>query len=301
MPNNTWFTPYKLPPSTCLSLGPSQGIVFELSDEVVIKVPFQYPVPRSPPTNETNDQIYISLRSLALLKRESAFYTVLAKYPHPNLTQRLPSKLLSGIVLPRFRSLEQVWSLYTSKTRFRWIKQLVSAVAWLEVLGYTHGDLKILNMGIDSHNQLHLFDFGSVTRCDDEGFSEQVLEDHFALATCIHFIASGVDPIAKANSYAEVKRIHSTLKGGQGIVDGAARDFQEVIQAGWTGAVSSFSSLMKGIADIGDNSGDQPDVPETQSDVNYLTIEEDPRWMNEGAYRAAWKARGYETPDDIWN
>lgn len=79
-------------------------------------------------------------------------------------------------------------------------------------------------MGIDTHNQLKLFDFGSITHCNDEGFSEQVLEDHFALATCIHFIASGVDPIAKANSHAEVKRIFSTLKDGRGIVDEAAKD-----------------------------------------------------------------------------
>ncbi|KAF1966859.1 hypothetical protein BU23DRAFT_661387 [Bimuria novae-zelandiae CBS 107.79] len=79
-------------------------------------------------------------------------------------------------------------------------------------------------MGIDSHNQLKLFDFGSITHCNDEGFSEQVLDDHFALATCIHFIVSGVDPIAKANSYAKVQQVLSTLKGGQGIVDEAARD-----------------------------------------------------------------------------
>jgi serine/threonine protein kinase len=288
MPNNTWFTPYKLLPLTCLSLGPSQGIVFELSDKAVIKVPFQYPVTRSPATDETNDQIYISLRSLALFRRESAFYAVLAKYPHANLAQRLPSKFLSGIVLPRFRSLEQVWSLHTRRTHFTWIKQLVNAVAWLENLGYTHGDLKILNMGIDSHNQLQLFDFGSITHCEDEGFSEQVLEDHFTLATCIHFIASGVDPIAKANSYAEVQRMHSTLKGGQGDIDEAARDFQKVIQDGWTGEVSSFSSLRKGIADIGDNFVVQSDLPKAQFDVDHLTIEEDPRWMNEEAYRAAW-------------
>ncbi|KAK3207299.1 hypothetical protein GRF29_103g497258 [Pseudopithomyces chartarum] len=301
MPNNTWFTPYKFPPSTCLSLGPSQGIVFELSDEAVIKVPFQYPVTRSPPTDEIHDQIYISLRSLALFKRESAFYTVLAKHPHTNLAQRLPSKLLSGIVLPRFRSLEQVWSLHTSKTHFTWIKQLVTAVAWLENLGYAHGDLKILNIGIDSHNQLQLFDFGSVTHCEDEGFSEQVLEDHFGLATCIHFIASGVDPTAKANSYAEVKRVLSALKGGRGSIDEAAKDFEKVIQAGWTGAVSTFSALRKDVADIGDNWVDQLNLPVAQSDVDHLTIEEDPRWMNEDAYRAAWKAEGYETPDDIWN
>jgi serine/threonine protein kinase len=284
-----------------LSLGPSQGLVFELSNEAVIKVPFQYPVTRSQPTDEINDQIYISLRSLALFKKESAFYALLAKHPHANLAQRLPSKFSSGIILPRFRSLEQARSLHTNKTHFTWIKQLVNAVAWLEDLGYTHGDFNILNMGIDSQNQLQLFDFGSVMHCDDEGFSEQVLEDHFALATCIHFLASGVDPIAKANSSAEVQQIHSTLKGGYGIVEEAARDFEKVIQAGWTGAVSSFASLRRSIGGIGDSLVNQSDLPEAQSDVDHLTIEEDPRWMNEETYRVAWQAQGYETPEDLWN
>ncbi|KAF1966858.1 hypothetical protein BU23DRAFT_485427, partial [Bimuria novae-zelandiae CBS 107.79] len=75
----------------------------------------------------------------------------------------------------------------------------------------------------------------------------------------------------------------------------------KVIQEGWTGAVSSFVSLSNGIADVGDNSVDQPDLAEAQFDIDYVTIEEDPRWVNEEAYRAAWKAGGYETPNDIWN
>jgi serine/threonine protein kinase len=284
-----------------LSLGPSQGIVYQLCDEAVIKVPFQYPVIRKLPEDETNQQIYMSLRSLALYNKESAFYDMLAKNQHTNLLQRLQSNPVSGIVLPRLRPLEQIWGLQTKETRFTWIQQLLAAVEWLEALGYTHGDLKVQNMGIDNHNQLKIFDFDAVRHCNDEDFHEQVLEDHFALATCIHFLASGVDPFAKANSRTEVQQTFSTLRGGQGVVDEAAKDFERVIQAGWTGAVSKFASVQKPVA--GTRSNDQPteSFSEVLSVLDHFMLEEDPRWMNEEAYRAAWEAAGYEVPDDIWS
>ena len=304
MPDNTWFTPYRFPLSTCLSIGPSQGIVYELSDGAVVKLPFQYPVAESPPTDDTIEQMHMSLRSLALSKKESTFYDVLANHPHPNLAQRLPTKLALGIVLPKYQSLEKVWGLHTIATRRAWIRQLVSAVAWLEHLGYMHGDLKVPNMGIDGHNQLQLFDLGSVRHCDDEGFAEQVVEDQFALATCIHFLASGIDLIAKTNSRVEVQETLNMLKGGRGIVDEAAKDFDEVIQAGWSGNLSGFSSLSKGIADVRDNTAILPAEdfpPEIQQNLDHSTIKEDHRWIDEKAYRVAWMSKGYEVPDNIWD
>ena len=58
------------------------------------------------------------------------------------------------------------------------------------------------------------------------------MEDQFALATCMHFLASGIDLVAKANSHVQVQETLNTLKGGQGLVDEAAKDFDKVIQAG---------------------------------------------------------------------
>ncbi|KAF2245093.1 hypothetical protein BU26DRAFT_522218 [Trematosphaeria pertusa] len=310
MPNNTWFTPYRFPAWKCLSHGPSQGIVYELSETTVVKVPFQYPVSRAVPLDEANEQIYMSLQSFALFNKERAFYDVLAKNPHPNLAQRLQCKQLSGIVLQRFQSLDQAWSLNTKEIHVIWIQQLLSALEWLENLGYTHGDLKVHNMGIDENNRLRLFDFGSVRHRDDEGFYEQVLKDHFALATCIHFLASGVDPLAKANSIAELRRTFSILKGGQGVVEEAARDFEGVIQAGWMGVhrpAASFSQLRKAIASISGqinvNGAHQNDksCPSLQLACDDLVVEKDTRWMDEEDYRAACKADGFETLDNIWD
>jgi serine/threonine protein kinase len=302
MPDNTWFTPYKFSSSTCLSIGPSQGIVYAIPNGAVVKLPFQYPVSRLPPTDDTIEQMEMSLRSLALFKKESTFYDVLAKNQHPNLAQRLQTVLPIGIVLPRYESMGKAWSSHTRAIRLTWIGQLVSAVARLEDLGYAHGDLKVLNMGIDGNNQLQLFDFGSVIHCADEGFAEQVVEDGFALATCIHFLASGVDLLAKANSRSEIEEMLQKLKSGQGIVDEAAKDFEQVIQAGWTGSLSTFSSLRKSMTEYGNNAAVQQNgfLPAVQPNIDFSAIEQDNRWMDEDVYRAAWTANGYETPGHIW-
>ncbi|KAH9882243.1 hypothetical protein J1614_001415 [Plenodomus biglobosus] len=158
-------------------------------------------------------------------------------------------------------------------------------------------------MGINSHNQLKLFDFGSVRHRDDEGFAEQVVEDQFAPATCIHYLASGINLIAKANSRVEVQETFNMLKRRKGMVHEAAKDFDQVIQAGWTGNLSSFSSLSTGITDVGNNAAVQQKefLPEVQPNINYSAIKEDHRWMHEEAYRVGWMAEGYKTPDKIWD
>jgi hypothetical protein len=116
------------------------------------------------------------------------------------------------------------------------------ALEWIEKLGSTHGDIKIRKLGTDCSGQLKVFDFGSVARHDDD-FQSQVLEDHFTLATCIHFLASGPNTIAGAESRAEFERILSELEGGNGVVDEAAKDFEKVIQAGWTRVPRSVETL----------------------------------------------------------
>lgn len=159
---------------------------------------------------------------------------------------------------------------------------------WLEKLGVTHGDLKISNMGIDNNRQLTVFDFGSVRYRTDEGYSEQVVEDHFTLATCVHFLASGSDALAKVNSYAELKETVSELKGERGIVHEAAKDYEGIIQAGWIGNVSTFSSLQQSLPGYDKVIADHQDsISMFNLDFSSLAVEKDPRWMDEEAYREA--------------
>ncbi|KAH6711560.1 hypothetical protein BKA61DRAFT_611192 [Leptodontidium sp. MPI-SDFR-AT-0119] len=204
MPDNTWFTPYKFPLSKCLSLGPSQGIDYELNKRAVVKLPFQYPAGNGSTIDAKKDHLYLSLRSFALLQRERQFYDLLADNPHPNIAQRFPSECVDGIFLEHLNPIEEFWTSSTKDTRMMWTQQLLSALAWIEKLGYTHGDISIRNIGVDHNYQLKLFDFGFITHRNDEDFDEQVLDDHFNLASCIHFLASGINPLAQAESAADL-------------------------------------------------------------------------------------------------
>ncbi len=306
MPYNTWFTPYKFPPSSCLSLGPSQGIVYQLSENAVVKLPFQYPIGNESSRDTDIEHPYLSLRSLVIFKKECAFYDLLAEKPHQNIARRQPSKY--GIILEYLTPLERVWSLSTKETRLKWIDELLSALEWIEGLGYAHGDIKIPNLGIDYNHQLKLFDFGSLVHQDDDDVYEQILEDRFNLANCIHFLASGVSPLNKAECLTQLQQTMSDLRKGKGVVDKAAKDLEEIIQEGWTGMFqlsSSFSQLRGAVAaiigDIATNSMCFPEGDLQVFDDGDWMAEKKPRWMNEENYRAAWKKKGYEAPVGIVN
>jgi serine/threonine protein kinase len=190
-----------------------------------------------------------------------------------------------------------------------WIQHLLSALEWLKCQGYTHGDLKIQNIGIDDNNRLQLFDFSSIRQHSEEGFNKQVLKDHFWLATCIHFLASGVDPIAKANSSKEVQETLRKLKGGLGTVETKAKEFEEVIQAGWTGAfpTTSFSAVRKAVAEIVQKTSSSEVYRSEDLSTSYplayddVALERDLRWMDEECYRTSCQEMGFPTPDDMWS
>ena len=301
MPDNTYITPYNLSAVACLSQAPSQGLVYQLSDRLVIKLPYQYPVDKALSREDAEEQLDMSLRSFALFEKEAAFYDLLDKSPHPNIARRVPSKRTTvGIILERLELLESMWKETTRDIHFQWIMQLLDALERLELLGYTHGDLKLDNIGIDKRNQLQLYDFGSIMQCDEEGFKDQVLKDHSGLATCIHFLACGIDPFARVDSHVELRQRQAELRNGQGVVEDAARDFDQVIQAGWrqVPAALPFSELRKIIACIiGDDTRAtcQLDSDFTSLGLfcNDIVAEKQKMWLDEAEYRTAWTAKGY--------
>jgi len=79
MPENTWFTPYKFPPSRCLSLGPSRGIVYKLFENAVVKLHFQHPIKDASSHDIANEHLCMSLRSFAVFKKERVFFDLLAE------------------------------------------------------------------------------------------------------------------------------------------------------------------------------------------------------------------------------
>lgn len=93
--------------------------------------------------------------------------------------------------------LENLWEKSDEITRYRYLKELLDGISWLEELGFTQGDMAVRNLGVDSTGRLKLFDFGSATLKGYYGYAADVKRDHFGLAICLHFILTGVDLLRK--------------------------------------------------------------------------------------------------------
>jgi serine/threonine protein kinase len=104
-----------------------------------------------------------ALAGFVATEKEVAVYDAVNARPHPSIAQRLNVNSSRCLFLERLKPLDQVWSKSNENTRRRWILELVDGLSWLEQLGFTHGDIAIRNMGVDSSDHLKIFDFGSAT------------------------------------------------------------------------------------------------------------------------------------------
>lgn len=326
MPDNTWFTPYVLPNRDCLSIAASQGVVYKLSAHHVLKMPYQYPVKdaESFDMDEAIEQLELSQCSIDSFNTERAFYQLLESTGQRDVVRADCSTFEHGILLEYLQPLETAWYGSSVKSRLRWIKQLLRANAKIEKLGYTHGDLAIRNMGVDKNNNLKLFDFGSVHQRGD-GLSHRVIEgDLSRLATCLHFLLSGNDPLANIPDRESLRQVETALENGTFAVDSSARPVEDILRSCWAknlaaiGKVDSsliFSHVGKTICkalDIKDDSDSTREValdqltespigePETRGldrtrvalDANQYDLTRDSRWIAEERYREAWRLNG---------
>ncbi|KAI4176442.1 MAG: hypothetical protein LQ343_000978 [Gyalolechia ehrenbergii] len=308
-----WLTPYYIPHDHCLSIGqaPSQGLVYAIDENIVVKVPFQYPIADNP---DSEAELYRddSLRSFELLRKEATIYRILALRPHPHIVRRLYTQPAPCLFLERAANpLQLAQAQATTQLRYRWIRQLLSAVTWLEELGYAHGDLAIQNIGIDNHNCLKLFDLGNATNKADETFHYTLEKDHLGLANCLYFLLSGVDPLANAKDWSEVRCIQRELNGGQYKVVPEAKVLKEVILDGWTGVAAhrTFREIREMVErDIG--TGDDASL-HSPAPKDYRGLEAacaewldratlESRWLSEQQYRAKWRSLGYDIEEGIW-
>lgn len=308
-----WLTPYCIPHDHCLSIGqaPSQGLVYAVDENIVVKVPFQYPITNRP-DSEAELHRDDSLRSFELLRTEAIIYQILALCPHPNIVRCLYTRPGACLFLERANNpLQLAQAQATTRLRYRWIRQLLSAVVRLEVLGYTHGDLTVQNIGIDNNDCLKLFDFGNATNKADETFNHTLAKDHSGLATCLYFLLSGVDPVANAKDWSEVHCIQRELSEGRYKVVPEAEVLREVIFDGWTGgrARRTFREtreVVEGIIGAGDDAALHFPAPKDYGameavcvqSLNMATLE--PRWLTERQYRAKWRSLGYNIEEGIW-
>ena len=171
--------------------------------------------------------------------------------------------------------------------------------------------MAVRNLAVNSSNHLKLFDFGSATTNDHYDYAADVARDHSGLATCLHYILTGVDPFGNVNSVQEGRHIESQLLAGRGTIGVGAEILTDVIQAGWTGQAAStkFSQVKERVeAIIG---AADPENASEASEEHYQRLESryaewlkrataDRRWMNPEDYCAACRVKGYEAEMDIW-
>ena len=189
-----------------LSLG-AAGQVFAISSNVVFKFPhaFENPAPCHTEMMEEGTE---------KMGYEREMYKILMKHRHPNILHCILC-IPEGIFLPRMAStlesrLTRPSPNLSLEVQKRWIRQLSSALAWLERLGYVHGDLRPENILLDVNENIRLTDFDASVKVGEElrvggGLLCKLNENHdiplagpeteqFAFASCIYNIRFGYEP-----------------------------------------------------------------------------------------------------------
>lgn len=300
--------PFAKRPGECLSLGPSQGIVFAIDPDIVIKMPFQYPIVSD---IDVHHMLDLSVRSFVCLERELAVYDTLKARPHHNIAQRFETDNIDCLFLERLTPLDVAWPHSTETDRRRWALEFINAVSWLETCGWASGDLAVRNIGIDDTNRLKIFDFGSAINESHADYAYELARDHFDLATCLNFILSGLDPFATARSSNDIKRVRAELSLGLGKIGKGAEVLGGVIQRCWTGrdAAVSFGQIARQVFDA--ISPFASSIPPEYDQGRYKQLENRCRtwlanesrntlWMDAEQYVLGCKSVGHDANLDAW-
>ncbi|KAL5405735.1 hypothetical protein PMIN06_002781 [Paraphaeosphaeria minitans] len=166
--------------------------------------------------------------SIKKLENEKAIYQILMEHWHANIVRGLLC-VPEGIFLHRqemtleTRIERSPISAISSSTQERWIQQIASALAWIEHLGYAHGDLQPANIFLGTREEIRLGDFDATVKrgehlmvvsapfCKlDENYEPPVaglLSEQFSLASCIYAIRSGHKPFHNIEAPIRVRRL----------------------------------------------------------------------------------------------
>jgi serine/threonine protein kinase len=111
----------------------------------------------------------------------------------------------------------------TSSKQERWVQQIASALAWIEDLGYVHGDLRPANIFLDAKEEIRIGDFDATVKKGEqllvasepfcrlnENYETPLagpLSEQFALASCIYTIRFGHKPFPGLEPHVRVKQL----------------------------------------------------------------------------------------------
>ncbi|KAI9730297.1 MAG: hypothetical protein M1818_008200 [Claussenomyces sp. TS43310] len=309
-----WITPYILPDPGVLDpearfRSPSVGLIHHISEDIVVKLNFQYLIPHEP--FDQDEAIFrrdSGLRSFIGLRDEARFYNILNQHPHPHIVRSLHYEPGKGLFLKRAeKTLVSASTNADKPARFQWVRELLSALSWIESLGYIHGDIAVRNLLVDRAGRLQLCDFDQVRSLDEPAIEIVKESEHRALATCIHFILTGIDPTDHSISAIANER---RLKSGSVRIEPAAALVHSIIDAGWLGhsitrtfaqvEAAVISSLGPSNAMVTFDSQDSG-VLEMQTACKLWAMKAkiDTRWQEELKYRMTWKALGLDAEEGL--
>lgn len=187
--------------------------VYGINSAIVLKIPICY-------NNPNLDDMAEHSAGIESLQYEKEIYRVLdeRRSKHPNILSCILS-IPQGIFLERlattleFRNRQRQEKPVDECTIMRWTKQLISAEAFLEEMGYVHGDLRPANILLSYQENLKLCDFDATVRPGERlrtatpGFS-QVSDlktyqpciascgtEQLAIGSCMFTIRTGTEPL----------------------------------------------------------------------------------------------------------
>ncbi|KAM0433468.1 hypothetical protein ACHAPT_004348 [Fusarium lateritium] len=225
------------------------GHVFAIGQHLALKCPTIFDNPH--PT-----QVVHMEESQVQIDCEKAVYKVLMENRHPHIVHAVMC-VPEGIFMHR--------QAMTLETRLenpvvpQHLKQLSSALSWLEHLGFAHGDLRPANIFLSSEEDIRLGDFDCTVRIGEPlkaggGSYGKLLEkyvfpdaspmtERYLLGSCIFTIQFGHEPWHEID---EPQKIRKLIRN-EFPDTSADQVFGEIVQKCWHGKYESMRAVEQAI------------------------------------------------------
>jgi serine/threonine protein kinase len=205
--------------------------------------------------------------SIEKLEKEKAVHQILMEHRHPNIVYGILC-IPEGLFMHRqemtldYRIENSLMSAVSPTRQERWIQQIASALAWIEDLGYAHGDLRPANIFLSAMEDVRLGDFDATVKkgeqllvasepfCKlDENYDTPLagpLSEQFSLASCIFTIRFGHIPFHTVKPHVRVRNLI------MGLFPSTSSDvvFGDLMDKCWRGYYNSIRAVENDIISL---------------------------------------------------